>query len=181
MADAYAMYRNIDVETGLTMFRILFDTYRESIPPSFPTDYFLSILEIVMKTFGDTHWLQLTSTAMGTPAAPLYSIITFGIYENTQILNKFHRNILYYKRCIDDVFGMWLSPPNYEWDAFKTTLNQYGKLQWNVEELSTSTTFLDLHISIKNNKIHTKNLPKGYESLHISLHCQLIHSAASRD
>jgi len=58
-ADATAMYTNIDVETGMTIFRILFDTHRESIPPSFPTEFFLSILEIVMNSnifmFGDTH------------------------------------------------------------------------------------------------------------------------------
>ena len=34
-------------------------------------------------------WLQTQGTAMGTPAAPLYSILTFGYHENTSILNTF--------------------------------------------------------------------------------------------
>jgi len=163
-ADATAMYSNIDIDTGLDMFKILFDKYKDSIPLTFPIEFFLSVLEIVMRnnifTFGDTHWLQTTGTAMGTPAAPLYSIITFGIYENTQILNRFHRNIFYYKRYIDDVFGIWLNKSHHEWDTFKTTLNKCGKLQWNVEELNTNTTFLDLQIWIQNNKIHTKTYQK---------------------
>jgi hypothetical protein len=37
-------------------------------------------------SFGDTYWLQINGTPMGTPAAPLYSIITFGHHENTSIL-----------------------------------------------------------------------------------------------
>ena len=86
---------------------------------------------------------------MGTPAAPLYSIITFGLYENTQILNRFHRNIFYYKRCVDNVFGIWLN-----------SLNQFGRLQWNVKGLNKSTNFLDLQISIRNDKIHTKTYQK---------------------
>jgi hypothetical protein len=41
-----------------------------------------------------------------------------------------------------------------------TTLNQCGRLQWNIEELNTNTTFLDLQICIQNNKIHTKTYQK---------------------
>jgi hypothetical protein len=75
-ADALEMYTNMDVDTGLMAFRNLFTTYRDSLPPTFPTEFFLSTLEIVMKsnifTFSDTYWLQLQETSMGTPAAPLY-------------------------------------------------------------------------------------------------------------
>jgi hypothetical protein len=41
-------------------------------------------------TFGDTYWFQLQGTAMGIPEAPLYSIQSFGQYENNQIL--LHQN-----------------------------------------------------------------------------------------
>ena len=87
----------IDVDTGLLAFQTLFSTYKDLIPPTFPTEMFLYTLETVMKnnvfTFGDTFWLQLKGTAMGTPAAPLYSIITFGMHENRHIFNQFQRNI----------------------------------------------------------------------------------------
>jgi len=99
-ADATAMYTNIDVDTGLLAFQTLFSTYKDLIPPTLPTEMFLYTLETVMKnnvfTFGDTFWLQLKGIAMGTPAAPLYSITTFGMHENRHIFNQFQRNIFFY-------------------------------------------------------------------------------------
>ncbi len=79
--------------------------------------------------FGDTYWLQTQGTAMGIPVAPLYSIITFGVHENTTILNKFQSNLLYYKWFIDDIFGIWIDKAETtqmsysngsQWDNFKT-------------------------------------------------------------
>jgi len=163
-ADATAMYTNIDVNTGLMAFRTLFNTYKDAIPQTFPTEFFLSTLEIVMKnnifTFGDTSWLQLQGTAMGTPAAPLYSIITFGIHENTQILNNFQQNLFFYRRYIDDILGIWVESSETDWQEFKVKLNQFGTLKWNIEELTEHTNFLDLQISIENNKIQTKTFQK---------------------
>jgi hypothetical protein len=85
------------------------------MPDSFPKEFFLETLKIVMNnnifSFGDTYWQQLQGTAMGTPAAPLYSIITYGYYENTQILNTFQQNLVYCKRYIDNIFGIWFDSP----------------------------------------------------------------------
>jgi hypothetical protein len=95
---------------------------------------------------------------MGTPAAPLYAIITYGYHEKTKILPNFNNNLLYYKRYINDIISVWIDSPlslNDSWDSFKTQLNGFGSLQWNVEDLTTSTTFLDLTIQIIDHKIHT--------------------------
>ena len=163
-ADATSMYTNIDTTTGLQTFNCLFDRYKDRIPNSFPKEFFLETLRIVMNnnifSFGDTYWQQLQGTAMGTPAAPLYSIITYGYHENTQILNTYQRNLIYYKRYIDDIFGVWIDSPNTTWEDFKETLNQFGQLRWNIEDRTTSTNFLDLHISINNDKIETKTFQK---------------------
>jgi hypothetical protein len=106
---------------------------------------------------------------MGTQATPLYSIITFGYHENVTILKNFKSNLLYYRRFIDDIFGIW-SEEGVEndtqhdnidqWKNFKTQLNSFGSLNWNVEPLMTSSTFLDLTITIKNDKLHTKTYQK---------------------
>ena len=80
--------------------------------------------------------------------------------NHSRILNSFNANLLYYKRYIDDVFGIWIETPNQKWDEFKTTLNQFGNLKWNVEELNTTCSFLDLQITITNNRITTKTFQK---------------------
>ena len=163
-ADASAMYTNIDTNTGIKAFHDLFDRYAEEIPTDFPQGLFLHVLEIVMNnnvfSFGDTFWLQTDGTAMGTPAAPLYSIITYGVHENTVLLPRYGRNLLYYKRFIDDILGIWIDTPSKTWDQFKIDVNQFGKLQWNIEEPSVTTTFLDLRLTIQRNKIVTSTFQK---------------------
>jgi hypothetical protein len=108
---------------------------------------------------------------MGTPTAPLYSILTFGFHGNTTILNTFQANLLYYKCFIDDIFGVWIdnnvkgnTPINGEtsWDKFTQQLNTFRPLRWNVEIPSTSTNFLDLTIKIKDNKIVTTTYQKSF-------------------
>jgi hypothetical protein len=92
-ADAKSMYTNIDSATGLLTFQNFFEVKAHNISPRFPVALFLNILEIVMKNnifnFSDTYWLQLSGTAMGTPAACAYATITYGHFENTETLPKF--------------------------------------------------------------------------------------------
>jgi hypothetical protein len=88
MADTSAMYTNIDTAVGIHAISDLLASHHNSIPLDFPMTFFLNTLEIVMNnnifSFRDTFWHQLKGTAMGPPAAPLYSIISFGQHENTQ-------------------------------------------------------------------------------------------------
>ena len=119
-----------------------------------------NVLEHIMNnsiiTFGNTFWLQLCGTAMGTPAAHLYSTIAFGYFENCQILLNFGTNLLYYKRYVDDIFGIWIPTTPQAWDNFKTT----GQLQWNIEEPSLSMIFPDRKINIIGNKLCTTTYQK---------------------
>jgi len=161
---ASSMYTNIDTRIGIEDFQHLFTLYTDLIPEDFLKDFFLATLDIIMNnnifSFGDTFWCQLQGTAMGTPAAPSYSIITYGYHENTRIMNTYHSNLIYYKRYIDDIFGIWMDFPNTSWENFKTSLNQFGRLRWNVEDLTTSTTFLDLQIDVVNGRLFTRTYQK---------------------
>jgi hypothetical protein len=114
-------------------------------------------------SFGETYWLQLSGTAMGTPAACAYATISYGHHENTSILPSFKSQLLYYKRYIDDIFGIWIPPRRNcteTWYNFKKELNNWGRLEWVTEEPTTTTTFLDLNISISHSKIHTSTFQK---------------------
>jgi hypothetical protein len=98
---------------------------------------------------------------MGTPAAPLYSIITFGHHENTNILlPRFKDNLLFYKRYIDYRLGTWVDTPENSWTQFTSALNDFGNLRWNIETPSMSSTFLDLTITINEGKIDTTTYQK---------------------
>jgi len=166
-ADAKSMYTNIDTDLGLETFKEFLQHNQGKISKDFPTNHCLRILELVMRnsvfTFADTFWLQLSGTAMGTPIACAYATITFGHFENTNILTEYSPNLLYYRRYIDDIFGVWMPPTkdqNKRWTSFKNKLNSWGHLEWLIEEPSRSTVFLDLDISIQNSRFHTKTFQK---------------------
>jgi hypothetical protein len=161
------MYTNIDTAVGVQTFRDFFVAQEEQIPSSFPINLFLKILELVMSNnifnFGNTTWLQLSGTAMGTPAACSYATITYGHYENTRILTEFNSQLLYYRRYIDDIFGVWIPPTtNREatWNNFKKRLNEWGTLEWIIQNPSKKTIFLDLHFELKGSIIHTSTFQK---------------------
>jgi hypothetical protein len=100
---------------------------------------------------------------MGTPAACTYATISFGQYENQYLLPTFQPHLLYYKRYIDDIFGIWLPPPTQKqtiWESFKQDLNHWGTLSWVIENPSSETTFLDLNIKIIDSKIVTATFQK---------------------
>jgi hypothetical protein len=91
-ANATSMYTNINTTLGLQAINNLIDTYHEEILGNFPKEFFLTNLEVIMNnnvfSFGNTFWIQLQGTAMGTRAAPLYAIIIYGYHEkNTNTTN----------------------------------------------------------------------------------------------
>jgi len=166
-ADAKSMYTNIDTATGVAAIRDFILDNRDQIPADFPIDLFLQILTTVMEnnifTFAGTYWQQLSGTAMGTPAACAYATVTFGQHENNLILPTYHSQLIYYKRYIDDIFAIWLPPVRQKintWNKFKEDLNNWGSLEWAIEEPSLSTTFLDLNLQIIGNTIKTSTYQK---------------------
>jgi hypothetical protein len=165
-ADATSMYTNIDIETGLASIRHLLHSNKDKVPSNFPSNLFLTILEIVMQnnifSFADTFWLQLCGTAMGTPVACSYATLTFGDYENTTLLPMFKDNLLFYRRYIDDILGIWLPSSNnkHTWNKFKEKLNNWGKLKWSLEDPSKQVHFLDLTINLTESSINFSTYQK---------------------
>jgi hypothetical protein len=70
-ADATLMYTNIDTKLGVDSIQNFLSKNSDKLPPCFPKDLLLEILIIVMEnnifTLTNTHWLQLSGTAMGAP------------------------------------------------------------------------------------------------------------------
>ena len=160
----------------------------------------LHALTIVMSCnlfqFGDTYWLQLTGTAMGTPPAPNYATIYFCIWE--MIIIPLFPELAYYRRYIDDGFGIWtpLEGSNcHDDDArfaeFKSLMDGFGSthpffvnsthtpLQWEFSERCDSAIFLDLSLSIDNlGTIHSSIYEKSL-NLYLYIVPHSCHSAGS--
>ena len=159
-ADAVSMYTNIDTDKALHEISNYLHQHRQLFL-DVPTDAVVDALTIIMKNnvfrFGDTHWHQLTGTAMGTPPAPPYATLCYAVHEET-LLEEFHDNLFYYKRFIDDIFGIWMitDPINdaSTWQRFCQRLNDFG-LQWEVNDRSHSVNFMDLTINMINNSLST--------------------------
>ena len=85
-------------------------------------------------TFGDLTLKQLNGTTMGTPPAPPYATIYYGIHEE-KFLPHHSQRVIYYRRFIDDVIGIWCPNRNpqldaVEWNEFKQKMNAFPGLTW---------------------------------------------------
>jgi hypothetical protein len=159
-ADAVSMYTNIDTPLAL---RAIHQYLCPVTDPGNTTMTAISAaLRLVMTnnifTFGDTAWHQLIGTAMGTPPAPLYATIYYALHENT-FLDTFAANLLFYRRFIDDGFGIWIvTDPKTDADTFQqfcNVMNNYHSLQWQHSECSLQVNSMDLTISIHDGRIQT--------------------------
>ena len=57
--------------------------------------------------WGTLRFLQLLGTAMGTSAAVMWATLYFGYHEAKSLIPKYGKYMLYFKRFIDDIFGIW--------------------------------------------------------------------------
>jgi len=89
-ADAKCMYTNIDTSTAVNTLCLFILANASHLPHNFPTALFLETLSTVMENnifkFAGSHWLQLSGTTMGTPAACACATISYGQHENSKIL-----------------------------------------------------------------------------------------------
>ena len=121
--------------------------------------------------FGDLTLKQLNGTAMGTPPAPPYATIYYGIHEE-KFLPHHARHVIFYRRFIDDVIGIWCPNKNQERDAlecneFRDTMNAFPSLTWEFSERSKSIDFMDMTISINNSKRIETTLFEKRLNLHL--------------
>ena len=171
-ADARAMYTNIPTQPCLnSIAAYLLVNFAQFTHVNHGA--LLDALEIVMSNnlfkFGDTFWLQNNGAAMGSPPCPAWATMYFARYEDASC-DAFSDQILFYKRYIDNVFGIWLRQPGDDatWAAFQAHMN-HSALVWDFSERSRSVTFLDLNITIQANGRVTTDLYEKPLNLHAYL------------
>ena len=141
-------------EEGLPIIRKYLETYGHESDSPIDIDIVMDLLTLILShsifKFGDTWWVQEKGTAMGTPCACVYATLFFGWFERQFLLRKYWKNILFYKRAIDDVIIVWI--PDKEntsaFENFKDDLNNQCALTWTSTKLAKSVDFLDLTITI---------------------------------
>ena len=99
---------------------------------------------------------------MGTSAAVMWATLYYAYHENHTILPKHQHNLLYYKRFIDDIFGIWIGNTTDEWQEFCQDIDNFGVLTWDIKDqkLSHRVNFLDLTLTIEDSRVISRTYQK---------------------
>ena len=156
-ADAVSMYTNINTYYAIHAIRNFLQTQEQF--KNHPLPAILDAIDIIMNNnvfqFGDCYFHQRTGTAMGTPPACCYATIYYAVKEHS-LLRKYKDNLIFYRRYIDDVFGIWTpTNPNLTFEDFTRDLS-FHKLRWEVQNPSNQVVFLDMTLTIHNNMVKTQ-------------------------
>ena len=162
-ADAKSMYTNIRTGPALEHISNLLRHEEGRTFHHYDAKALIEAIEIVFKNnilqFGDTYWRQISGTGMGIAPAPPWATIYYAIHENN-ILPRWTEQVLFYRRFIDDIIGIWLCDENIEhnndlWAQFKNDLQQWYGLEWEFSPLSISCNYMDLALTVTNGAIHS--------------------------
>ena len=181
--DVVNMFPSIDSENGIkAVYNIL--EKREENKPS--TDCIIEGLKICLKNnnsvFAGEHLLQTNGTATGAPNSCSYADIAVEPIDNAIFdeMKTTYSEILYYGRYRDDCLVLWCGIED-KLDSFLTFLNEQSPdLKFTMEIGGKSICFLDLKISIINQKLVTTVYSKPTDS-HLYLHKQSCHNKSSID
>mmetsp|Transcript_13423 Transcript_13423/g.32329 ORF Transcript_13423/g.32329 Transcript_13423/m.32329 type:complete len:711 (-) Transcript_13423:1443-3575(-) len=183
--DVVAMYPSINLNDAFVRIR---DFLRHSdLCEGIHASPIMDALELIMRRncfrFGDTYWLQKDGTAMGTPPAPSFATLYYGIFE-LDLLQRFGSSLHYLRRYIDDQFGIWIHHPNPEidqqrWEEFKQCQDNYCSLNWEFSALSKTINFLDLTLTVEPFHINTKIYEKPL-NLHLYIPPNSAHTPSVR-
>ena len=166
-ADATSMYTNIKTQPALASIKKYIDEEtrmhvkrKEALHAAMALVFNNNVFK-----FGDSFIRQCSGTAMGTPPAPPYATIFYAIHENA-MLPKWSDRIIFYKRFIDDVIGVWLAHEDPEineqlWKEFEADMNDWHDLEWICETPCNSVNFMDMTISIVDGRVETKLYEKA--------------------
>ena len=112
---------------------------------------------------------------MGTSAAVMWETLYFGYHEKKTLIPKCGNHMLYFKRFIDAIIGIWLIDDTSAWDDFKIDVNVFGILTWEIGDLGMPVGFLDLTLAVNGEFINFCTFEKAM-NLHLYLPPSSAHS-----
>ena len=158
------MYTNIPTNAAVKRLSRYMKRNQQNFP-NIPMTAATELLKLVLKnnffTFGDLTFKQQTGIAMGVPPAVAVANLYMADYDDRTTRNYLtNGKLLYFKRFIDDIIGLWIMDPieqhnEYLWRRFQERFNLETGLTWVFSDLSKEVVFLDMIISVNKGVIST--------------------------
>lgn len=173
--DVASLYTNIPHSDGI---QAVIHAYSEMRGPKPVENSTLAtllrlILELNNFEFNGKHYVQVSGTSMGTRIGPNYANIFMAVLEE-EFLARVDLKPFFYKRFIDDVFLIW---PHGE-SSLVSFIAEFNAVHPNIsfshEFSTTSINFLDVTVSVLQNRLKTTLYRKPTDS-HQYLHFQSSH------
>jgi ribosomal protein L15 len=160
-ADVDALYPSMDIKTGLQLVRNFIEELDWQTRQM--REFLIKAMEFVLTNgyivFENDIYQQTNGAAMGSPMIPPYAnIFMYQLEKNTVHKYKNSGTLLLFKRFIDDVIIITKDSNITELQNELNNLDPSIKLTWSPP--AKHCNFLDVIVSIKNNKIHTSVFQK---------------------
>ena len=160
--DIKSMYSNIPLQEGLDAFEEVLEAREDK---TIPTEFVMKLVKLVMMknifTFNNQHWLQLLGTSMGSRVSPSWANLFYGVLEKKILQNcpqHLKQHIFLWKRFIDDMLVIFTG----SWEQFEEFFEYLNSTHPTIKydepcyySDTNSCNFLDLKISITENRIRT--------------------------
>ena len=177
VADVVSLYTNIPHIEAIICVLAFLRKHRPSA--KHPTNESLAkLLEFILKLnnfqFNGENYLQVGGTAMGTKVAPSLANVFMSDLED-RMLDAYPLKCLFFKRFIDDCFGIWTHGKE-EFDKWVKYLNDsHPSIKFTVETSASSVAFLDVQVNLDDQgRIWTDLYTKPTDS-HNYLHYSSAH------
>ena len=176
--DVQSLYTNIPIQQGIASVKQALSEHA-SIAKNRPDKFILTLLELTLLRndfqFNNETYLQTKGTAMAKKYAPAFANI-FMHYWEQQALSSTNYTPLFWKRYIDDIFGIWR---HFE-DQLHTFIQHLNSINPNIKVSIThnlhSINFLDCNVFKNHSKLSTKVYSKPTDT-HKLLHPKSYHPA----
>ena len=160
-ADVDALYPSMDIKTGLQLVQEFIEELDWGT--KYRRQFLIKAMEFVLTkgyiTFQDEIYQQTNGAAMGSPMIPPYAnIFMYQLEKATVHKHTSTGSLILFKRFIDDVFIITKDSEITELQGELNSLRPFIKLTWTPP--AKYCNFLDIIVSIKNNKLHTNVFQK---------------------
>lgn len=144
-----------------------------------PVDFLMKVTKFILESnyfmFDSKFYLQTHGTSMGSPFVPNYANLYVGLWEEKYIFNSsnpFRDDVMFFKRYIDDILCVFIGSEESLFQ-FRDYLNHmYPSLKFTMEHSTDQIHFLDLLISVNEERTWNTTIFRKETDRNTILHAQ---------